>query len=190
MKKLVLNITLVVLSLSAIAQKEIVWSAPVDVAASSFGKTRPVVRLINDSIPVVIWSSLGLDNTYFSSYNGSSFSSPTQLNPSSMEVVTYDWAGPEMATSGENIFVVLRSQPWVGGHVYLVKSNDGGANWSDTIKVDSLGSGLQPYYPAIAASSDTDLSLVFMHHDGSDNDPQYVTVVSTDGGNTFRTHQT
>ena len=170
--------------ISTVLQAQIIWEAPIDVAESSYGMTRPVIKLVN-GVPVVMWSSSS-KNTYFSKYDGSSFSTPTQINPNGLDVLSYNWSGPEMTTFGNNAYIVYRNEPWEEGHIYLHKSTDGGDTWSDTIRVDSLDNAQQlAYYPHIAVSSDTNMTITFMHHDGNDNEPQYAKVTSNDNGETF-----
>ena len=183
-KKRIITTILVILSANLYAQ--FVWEKPIEIAPTAFGKTRPIVKLINDSVPIVIWSNISTKDVYFSKYENNEFSTPIQLNPSNLDVMIYDWSAPEMAVFGNHIFVVFRTNPWDNGHIYLVKSIDGGENWSDTIRVDQFDVNSKlGYFPSITATSDSNITVVFMHHAGDDINPQYTRVISSDGGATF-----
>ena len=37
---------------------QIIWEEPIDIATSTFGKTRPIIKLMNDSTPIILWSNV------------------------------------------------------------------------------------------------------------------------------------
>lgn len=185
MKKLfTLSIIGLFFSMSSFAQLQ--WTTPKDVAIPFFGNTRPIIKLINDSVPMIMWSKASTDEIYVSSMiEEDSFSFPTQVSPNGVKVTNYTWSGPEMDVYGNKVFITFRTDPWATGTPYIVNSADAGVTWSDTIRIDNFDDTQKAYFPMPSAFSEDRLTVTFMHHDGFDNDPQYAYVTSTDGGNTF-----
>lgn len=183
MKKYLLLTLLSLLGINSFAQ--LVWSEPVDLATLEFGNSRPVIKLINDTTPVVIWTKGPAKELYFSKMNNGVFDYPIQIARPGIDVLNYTWAGPELETYNDDIFVTLRTNPWSSGVTYLIKSTDGGLLWNDTVRIDKFKSGMVANFPMLSAINENDLTVTYMHHNGFDVDPQYARVISTDGGDTW-----
>ncbi len=175
---------LVVLSCQSLGQMFSIQSSLV--IADGFGFNHPQIELMADGQPGVLWTSASDNNVYFSKYDGlGSFSSPVQLNPAGVDAQTYSWSGPDLAVEGNNVYVAFKQDGYSTGHIYLVKSIDGGLSFGDTVRIDNLATGFGQY-PDIAVLNDT-LYVTFMAHDATGMNPQYVVSRSTDGGLSFET---
>ncbi|TNE54242.1 MAG: hypothetical protein EP338_08745 [Bacteroidetes bacterium] len=132
---------------------------------------------------LVLWTDPISKNCYFTRVSGSNVETPKALNPTGLDVQSYNWSGPDLARWNDDIYVVFREDGYSTGHIYLVKSTDNGQNFSDTIRVDHLNEGYAQY-PDVAVYNDT-IFITYMTHDKDGLNPQYVVVRSTDGGNNF-----
>lgn len=160
-------------------------TSAIDVA-DGLGNFHPQIETLSDGTPAVIWTDGSNKNIYFAKHDGNSaFLSPIQLNPAGLDVQSYNWSGADLAIEGDNIYVIFRSEGYTTGNIYLVKSTDNGATFSDTVRVDQLATGYGQY-PDVAVFNDT-IWATFMDHDAGGANPQYVVTRSTDGGNTFDT---
>lgn len=153
------------------------------VIGDNTGNFHPQIEIGSDGEPMVLWSDPATKSVYFTKKENSVFLPPIQLNPIGLETQVYNWSGPDLAVSENSIYVVFRSEGYETGHIYCVKSEDGGINFSDTVRVDQLNVGYGQY-PDIAVYNDT-LFTTFMAHDANGMNPQYVLARSFDGGMTF-----
>jgi len=160
-------------------------TSPISVAPG-LGSYHPQIEVLNDGKAGVLWTDFSDKNIYFAKHDGSNvFETPIQLNPAGFDIQSYTWSGPDLSTEGDKVYVVFRSDGYETGHIYVVKSNDNGATFGDTVRVDQnlVGFG---QYPDIAVLNDT-VWVTFMDHDAGGLDPQYVVARSADGGQTFDT---
>jgi hypothetical protein len=180
-KNLLRSISLALIPWAAFSQS---MFGPIDVA-DNLGNYHPQIEIAGDGTPLVLWTDGGQRDLYLARFNGNQFGTPIQLDPSGINVQNYDWSGADLDVDGDNVYVVFRSRPYEGGHVYLVKSTDNGLSFGDTLRIDDLSEGFGQY-PDVVAMNDT-VYITFMAHNASGHDPQYVVVHSYDGGATFST---
>jgi hypothetical protein len=151
---------------------------------SDYGRTRPRIVLANDNIPVVMWGKNTSDKVYVSRFESNAFTTPVNVVPGDEEAFVSDWAGPDIASNGNDVFVTYHSQPEAEGFVYVVKSSDGGVTFGDTIKAESIGAD-QSRFPVIAVDANGNPAVMFMRFSGNWIEPEYVVANSTDGGATY-----
>lgn len=152
---------------------------------TGYGNYHPQIEIANDNKPLMLWTSSNDKNVYIVKHNENGFETPIQLNPAGLEVQSYNWSGPDLATWGDNVYVVFKSIGYETGKCYLVKSTDNGSTFGDTVRVDNLSTGFAQY-PDVAVYHDT-VFVTFMDHADGGSDPQYVVARSVDGGATFQT---
>ena len=153
------------------------------VSITGYGNYHPQIEISNDNAPIILWTDFSTKSVYFAKHNGTDFDTPIQINPSGFDVQAYNWSGADLYTSQDNIYVTFRSNGYETGHIYIVKSEDNGLTFGDTIRVDNLSEGFGQY-PDVAVYNDT-VFVTFMDHDASGQNPQYVVSRSVDGGLTF-----
>jgi hypothetical protein len=151
---------------------------------NTYGKTRARIVTATNDIPVVMWGSKTSDKVYTARLDGNAFSTPVQITPGDMEGFVSDWAGPDIASNGDDVFVTFHSQPEATGFVYVVKSSDGAVTFGDTVRAESA-TVEQSRYPVIAVDPIGNPAVMFMKFEGNWIDPQYVVANSTDGGVTY-----
>jgi len=151
---------------------------------AGFGNYHPQIEIANDNAPLILWTNQTEKSVLVAKPSGVGFSTPVQLNPAGLQVQSYNWSGPDLATWEDNVYVVFRSHGYETGHIYLVKSIDNGETFGDTVRVDNLATGFGQY-PDVAVYNDT-VYVTFMDHDAGGSNPQYVVTRSVDGGATFQ----
>ena len=130
------------------------WSNPVAVAnGASYGSTRPRITVCN-GVPVVVWSDAFALKVYASRFNGASFSSPVLVTPPGFAAFAADWTGAEIDSKDDLLFVTFTDNVIPPGPAYLVRSNDGGMTFDDTVRVPLLN-GEVPRFPKVQAMPDT-----------------------------------
>jgi hypothetical protein len=158
-------------------------STPVSVAPG-YGNYHPQMEVLGDQELGVIWTNSGTNQLYFAKRNVSeSFSPPIQLNPAGTEVQDYNWSGPDLCAEGSDVYVVYHDLGYETGHIYVVKSEDYGVTFGDTVRVDNLVTEYAQF-PDIAVYNDT-VYVTYMTHGFVTMNPQMVLSRSVDGGQTF-----
>ena len=104
------------------------------VSENSDGFGRPRVKLTNGDAPLIVWRKDATPKTLrASSWDGLSFSQPYDILQNG--ILPSSWDGPEVATKGDTVYVVFTSLATTQSAIMLIKSFDGGINFSDTIRV-------------------------------------------------------
>lgn len=170
--------------LSMTVGAQLVVSDPMVVAnENEFGNARPRIALNASNEPVIIWCDGGAEKIYCSRMISGSFTPPQQINPDGIGVSSFDWSGPEIASFGNKMAVVMKLEPEMTEHVYVVLSEDGGASWSDTVRVESS----TPYHsrmPSIAFDEEGNPSVAFLR-ENMEGFSEWAYARSIDGGQTF-----
>jgi hypothetical protein len=151
---------------------------------NTYGKTRP--RIVTDATgtPVVMLSRKTNDKVYVARLDGNSFTTPVSIVPGTEEAFVSDWAGPDIASNGDDVFVTYHSEPEATGFVYVVKSSDGGVTFGDTVRAESSAVE-QSRFPVIAVDDNGNPAVMFMRFTGNWIDPQYVVANSPNGGQSY-----
>ncbi len=160
-----------------------IGSPEIVASQNPWGNTRPRVVLNASQQPVVIWTNTNEGNVYCSTKMGSDFTAPVKLNPDGMVLSTFDWSGPEIAASGDKLVTVMKASPEMEEHIYIVLSEDGGLNWSDTIRVEN-SLPLLSRMPSVAFDGEGNPYVSFLRQDMV-GFSEWAVAKSIDGGQTF-----
>ncbi len=175
-------LSLLIFGQSILAQTLIAWSQTEDIAPSQYGNLHPRVRVDGSGNPVVIWGNGTQVN--FARIGGNGFTIPTALNPGSIPIFAASWAGPDLASHGDTVYVVFKETPEHAGGIFIVHSFDGGANFSDPVRVDDTADSLSRF-PAVATDANGNPLVAFMKFNPGWGSARYVLAKSEDYGNTF-----
>jgi len=170
------------LSQPILAQPLIAWSQTEDIAPSQFGNLHPRVTVDGSGNPMVIWGNGTQVN--FARMGGNGFAAPTVLNPESIPIFAASWAGPDLASHGDTVYVVFKETPEHTGGIYIVHSFDGGLNFSIPERVDDTADSLSRF-PAVATDANGNPMVAFMKFNPGWGSARYVMAKSEDYGNTF-----
>ncbi|MFM9984910.1 MAG: T9SS type A sorting domain-containing protein [Flavobacteriales bacterium] len=182
MKNSFLLFTLFLVGASAHAQ--LVASDPIIVASQdAYGNVRPRIALNAANEPIVIWCNSANEKLYASKMEDGVFTAPIQLNPDGIGISSFDWYGPEIASAGNKIAVVMKMEPEMESHCYVVLSEDGGASWSETFLVEN-SLPLMSRMPSIAMDDDGNPFITFLRDDMA-GFSEWAIAKSADGGESF-----
>lgn len=184
MKKLLLAL-LSVNCLSASFCQSITWDAPVTVAMGSmYNNIYPRITLTDNDIPLVSWMNDNTGKIYTARWNGATFNMPSTINPSGVLPFIANWAGSEIASSRDTVFVTFSTDFSQTSKVYTVRSLDGGITFQDTVRVDQIGTDV-PRFPTIAVGNGGNPVVAFMRLDSGFGNAEYAVARSMTGGNSY-----
>ncbi|MDO8365779.1 MAG: T9SS type A sorting domain-containing protein [Saprospiraceae bacterium] len=179
-----LLLTLLVISQWCLAQSQIAWSQPVSVADNQFGNMHPRVVTDGDGNPLIIWGKNSTKQVFFSRWTGNGFSSPVNLNPGTIPVFAASWAGPDLASHGDTVYVVFKETPEDDSGIYIVRSFDGGENFSGPERVDAIADSISRF-PSVGTDANGNPLVAFMKFNPGWGNARYVLAKSEDHGSTF-----
>lgn len=169
------------------SQSIIYWEPEIVVSDGSvYGNVRPRIALNAAGDPVVVYGKGGAGTLHSSALNGSVFSTPIPLLPVSMSSYLASWTSADVASKGDTIVVVFKANPMETGHIYSVRSTDGGITYSDTIRVNTYSDGVT-WLPSMDMDQNGNPTITYMLHDPSWMNPRYVITSSLDQGLTYET---
>lgn len=151
---------------------------------NSTGSTRPRIALVQDSIPLVMWTKTGSGNgiVYVSRWNGTGFDPAMQISPSGLNVYTSTGEGGDIAARGDTVFIVFFT---TDSRSYSVRSVDGGVTWGDTVRIDHRTGGDMAYTPDVQILPGGNPVVVFESANSSMTNTREMVCRSNDGGMTF-----
>jgi hypothetical protein len=178
-------LTLLSLWYSAAVGQTVTWSAPITIASGSHGNLFPRLVLDRSGDPMVVWGAVNA-NAYFSRWTGTGFSLPMAVNPSSIPVFTANWAGPEIGSHGDTVYVVFKQTPETdtASHIYLAHSFDAGQSFSAPVRVDHIGDSLSRF-GSVTTDTNGHPIVGFMKFDQMFMEPRHVVARSFDHGMSF-----
>ena len=153
------------------------------ISDGSDGFGRPRITLTNNG-PLIIWRK---DSTpkkiRASKWNGNSFSPIYDI--CSPDVMPSSWDGPELASKGDTVYVVFTSTATTQSSIMLIKSFDGGLNFSDTIRVSENDPLHKFRMPNIKIDKNGNPIVSYMQYLLNWSEPKQMVNKSTDYGNSF-----
>jgi hypothetical protein len=164
------------------AQTSISWSDPVDCSMSGMGYFRPRIAMNGNGVPVVIWGRTSPAANYAAVFGDVSFSPPVMVHPAGVAPAVADWQGSEIAADGNTVWMTLKATPENSMPMYIVRSDDGGFTWGDTLRISS-SEGPWSRFPNVAVSPGNDPVVQYMGFEPDFLEPHYA--VSHMMGNTF-----
>ena len=182
-QRMLLFTTMCFLLLIPLNAQDFVVSPPVSVAPG-YGNYHPQIEVLGDQELGMVWTNSATNQLYFCKRTGeNTFATPVHLNPDGTEVQDYNWSGPDLCAWNNKVYVAYHDLGYETGHIYLVKSEDYGVTFGDTVRIDNL---VDEYaqFPDVAVYNDT-LYVAYMTHGFTTMNPQMVLSRSVDGGQTF-----
>lgn len=169
----------------SITNAQIGWGPTIDVATQADGNNHPHIVLNRSGNPVISWGD-GSGNLLVSTWTGSSFTAPVQLNSPGMDILEGSNYGPEIAAHGDTVYGVFKQTPVTSGNVFVARSTDGGLTFGTPVQVDNIGSNLSEY--CHVGVDNAGHPLVLFNQFGSNwANPRWSFVRSSDYGMTFTT---
>ena len=175
--------SLLLLSVRCFSQKSVYWYDPIAVADKTYGNLHPRVVLDKHDNPLVLWGDAN-GRAFLSKWDGREYTEPIQVNTDGGQVFTESWAGPEIASQGDTIYMVFKQMPEDRGHIMIRHSYDGGKNFSIEEEVEDSNC-TWTRFPTVAIDPYGDPLVAFMKFDSGFLNPQYVVAKSKDLGDSF-----
>lgn len=185
MKKTLL-IIFVSVSMMAFSQKSITWGMGTSISTNTYGNMHPRLSLDGAGNPLVVWGRMSDESVMFSRWNGSMFTIPVKLNPSWLKVATASWMGPDIASKGGTVYIVIKQTPEGSdtNHIYVLTSFNGGATFLPPVRVDFIADSLSRF-PTVTIDATGNPIIAFMKFNSSFMEPRWVVTKSSDYGKTF-----
>jgi hypothetical protein len=172
--------------LPLIQHAQVNWDEQIIVNTSAdYENLHPRIQLDGENNPVIIWGSTSVAGVYFSRWDGLGFTLPMKINPDDMEIFTASWAGPDLASYGDTLYIVVKENPEATAPVYLFASYDGGVSFSAPVIVDGMIGEDISRFPAVTVNGEGQPIVAFMKLDSDFSNPRYVVSTSDDYGMSF-----
>jgi Secretion system C-terminal sorting domain len=172
--------TLLIISVSFQVQAQGSFSTIDSTGGGTFSNTRPRVALNKMNHPVVTWNRTTNKTISFSAHSGSSFNTPLTLTPNGVQADVFTWAGQEMASRQDTIYVTYASINGSESNAYVQRSVNGGLTFFDTVRASNIGTN-KARFPAIAVNDNGKPMVMYMRMLSSWDDPRYVVAQSMNG---------
>lgn len=174
----------VLIAIYSSAQSGIIWNQEIEVATINYGNQHP--RIVSDRAgnPLIIWGKILTGEVFFSRWQDTAFTPPVALNDSSMRIFTDKWAGPDIASFGDTVYVVVKEVPEDSNHVFLFRSFDGGLTFNPPVQVENLVDTFARL-PSVTTDSLGNPIVAYIQMDPGAINPRYKVTRSYDFGNSF-----
>lgn len=177
------TIILSFISIVALAQKSVIWYDPITVADKTYGNLHPRITLDHNYKPIVLWGDPS-GRVFISRWDNKAFAEPQQINPAGKYAFTESWAGPELTSAGDTIYIVYKEIPEENHHVFIKHSYDGGRHFSIETEVDD-SDGYISRFPTVSTDPYGSPLVAYMKLDRGFTNPRYVVAKSKDMGESF-----
>lgn len=184
--KLLLTIAfLFIFSFGLVAQSGISWNATVNVNnMTMYGNNHPRIVLDRSGDPMILWGNMNNDNAYFSKWTGAAFTTPSIVN-TTLPVAAMSWAGPDIAASGDTVYIVVKQTPEITSPAYCYTSFDGGNSFSAPVQIDAFIADSISRFPTVTTDNLGNPIVGFMKINPDFSNARWVVTRSNDFGATF-----
>ncbi len=166
---------------TVMAQLNINWTDPIDVAPSTFGNDYPRVVLGENNMPLITWG--GSNKVYFSKLTPSGFTEALQLNNNSTNAYVASWTGPDLASRNDTIYACFMHKEW-GKKSYLIRSFNSGDSFSEPVLIENYPDSTSRF-PTVAIDQAGNPIVGIMKMGTNEENPHFVVRKSFDHGNSF-----
>ncbi len=187
-RSILLSLTFIFALVLVQAQNKVTWTMGMNISANTYSNMHPRVTMDKAGNPMVIWGRMSDGALFFSKWNGTAFTTPVKLNPSWLMSSSATWMGPDIASKGDTVYVVMKRMPEASdtNHIYIVRSFNGGTSFSAPVRVDFIADSMSRF-PTVAIDETGNPVVGFMKFNSSFMDSRWVITRSTDYGMTFKT---
>ena len=175
-------------SLLGSAQTKIAWNMGMNISTNTYSNMHPRISLDGKGNPLVIWGRMTDEALLFSRWNGTAFTTPVKLNPSWLKIATASWMGPDIASKGDTVYIVMKRTPEATdtNHIYIITSFNGGVSFSAPVRVDYIADSVSRF-PTVTVDANGNPVVAFMKFNSSFLKSRWVVSKSNDFGKTFIT---
>ncbi|MBK6330126.1 MAG: T9SS type A sorting domain-containing protein [Bacteroidetes bacterium] len=188
MKQLLSLIIIIQNSTSAFAQSGITWSMGMNIAANSYDNMHPRMSLNGAGQPMVVWGKMSDKSVQFTRWNGAAFTTPIKLNPAWMTVAGASWMGPDIASKGDTVYVVVKREPEAAdtNRIFIFTSYNGGVSFNAPVELAVIADSLTRF-PTITTDASGNPIVAYMKFNSSFLESRWVVTKSMNYGASFMT---
>ena len=174
MRHILTLIAAVLSSVAVLAQPSTLsWGTEQSCNTSAEGSLRPRIAINANGDPVVIWGRASTPANFTSVGDGTGFSTPVMIHPMAVSPSVADWMGSSIAASGNTVWAVFKALPEESAPCYVVRSDDGGFTWGDTLRMDPFD-GHVSRFPSIDVANGAEPVIEYMQFGSGFADPRQV----------------
>ncbi len=177
---------MVSISVFSYGQKPVSWGMGMDLSSNTYSNMHPRMTLDGKGNPMLVWGRMSDEAVLFSRWNGTMFTTPVKLNPLWLKVASASWMGPDIASKGDTVYVVVKRTPEASdtNHIYIMTSFNGGISFSSPVLVDFIADSVSRF-PTVTVDATGNPIVAFMKFNSSFLKSRWVVTRSTDYGKTF-----
>lgn len=187
-KSVLLTIVLMFTVVISKAQSGITWGMGMNIASNTYSNHHPRMALDAQNNPMVIWGRMSDQSVMFSRWNGTMFTTPVALNPMWLTVATGSWQGPDIASKGDTVYVIVKRTPEAidSNRIFIFTSFNGGVSFNTPVELGYVADSISRF-PTVTVDATGNPIVAFMKFDAGFGDARWVVTKSADYGNTFTT---
>ncbi len=176
------------LTRQGISQSNITWSSAADIATIAFENNHPRVVLDGSGNPLVVWGKVADQSVYFSRWNGTAFTLPVRLNPMGMAIANANWMGPDIASHGDTVYVVVKRTPEATdtNRIFIFTSYNAGLSFNPPVELAFIADSVSRF-PTVTTDASGNPIVGFMKFDPGFTNARWAVTRSNDYGLTFTT---
>jgi len=124
----------------------------------------------------------------FSRWDGTTFTTPVKLNPTWFTIASASWMGPDIASHGDTVYVVVKRTPETSdtNRMFIFTSFIGGVSFNPPVELGFIADSVSRF-PTLTTDQTGNPIVAFMKFNSSFGESRWVISKSSDYGNTFST---
>lgn len=188
MKHLLSLIIIFQISTVTLAQSGITWGMGMNIAANSFDNMHPRMALNSAGQPMVVWGKMSDKSVQFTRWTGAAFTAPIKLNPAWMTVTSAGFMGPDIASKGDTVYVVVKREPELAdsNRIFVFTSFNAGVSFNAPVEIAMIADSLSRF-PTITTDATGNPIVAYMKFNSALMKSRWVVTKSNNYGATFST---
>ncbi|MGB1204591.1 MAG: T9SS type A sorting domain-containing protein [Chitinophagales bacterium] len=182
-KTILLSLFCFTFSLQAQITSYLEWSEPIAIADESYDNLGPQIVVAENDNSVVLWANQSTKKYYTTTWNGTHFNEPTELNTNGITPFVSSIEGATMAAFDNNVYIAWGAQTTSQG-IFVNRSTDGGNTFEPPVQITPEAGR---YFSLLTVSiNETGNPMVsYISTTTTWLDAQYYITNSADGGQTY-----
>lgn len=179
-------VTLITIIFCFTVNAQITWTAGSNISTSTYGNMHPRMSLDGSGNPLVVWGRMSDQSVLFSRWDGTMFTTPVKLNPTWLTVATASWMGPDIASHGDTIYVVVKRTPETSdtNRIFIFTSFNGGISFNTPVELAFIADSVSRF-PTVTTDATGNPFVAFMKFNSMFKESRWVVTRSNDYGNNF-----
>jgi hypothetical protein len=174
---------LLILSTGLNAQ-QITWSQEQKILTGHGSNIRPRILALDEDHGIMVWGNEHSSSIHYALWENDVLSPIYNINMRNTLAFITSWASTEIAGRNQYVYIVYKENPADVGKIYLMRSTDYGKTFTHQIVVVD-NNGFKCRFPGVAIDKDNQPIVSYMRFKDDWSDPEYVSIRSTDYGDTF-----